>query len=216
MSNTKVLDKNNLPERAKLDCNATDESGHRYGELTALYPVKGKSCAWWLCRCSCGNYVAVRGYSLRQGMTKSCGHEQHKINDITGNRYGHLVVLCFVEMRKNHSYWECACDCGSKTVTRSGNLSSGRAKVCRVGCDGRPESTREDERVFKKYIESANRRDIKFNLTQDELSCLIHHVTPCCSTCNYAKASLSYNAFLEHVERIYNYQARRGSCFGAP
>ena len=27
----------------------------------------------WLCRCDCGNEVTVRGSSLRQGLTKSCG-----------------------------------------------------------------------------------------------------------------------------------------------
>ena len=230
-----VLHEHNLPKEVKLHCNTTDESGHQYGELTALYPVEGKSCAWWLCKCSCGNYIAVRGYSLRQGVTKSCGCKHHEVNDITGNRYGHLVVLRFVEMREHFSYWECICDCGNTVITRGANLTSSKMKVCRIGCDGRPENIREDERVFKKYVQSAGRRDIQFCLTQDMFSLLIHqschycgacpvsgldrlnpsngytkdNVVPCCSKCNYAKASLGYNEFLEHIEQIHNYQARR-------
>ena len=237
MGNTTVLDKDSLPERVELHSNSVDESGHRYGGLTALYPVEGKQCAWWLCRCDCGNYITVRGYSLRQGMTKSCGCKQHEINDITGNRYGHLVVLRFAEMRGHQSYWECACDCGNTVITRGGNLSSNEMKVCRVGCDGRPENVREDERKLKAYIDSANRRSLQFNLAPDEFSFLIHqpchycgiepaggvdrlnpgmgytmdNTTSCCSKCNYAKASLCYDEFLEHIERIHNHIRRGGT-----
>lgn len=55
--------------------------------------------------------------------------------DLTGLRFGHLVVLRELqERRKNQILWECLCDCGA-TSTPSGNaLRNGLAKSC--GCRG--------------------------------------------------------------------------------
>lgn len=52
--------------------------GQKFGKLTAICrfsKVKTKTQnKWkWLCQCECGNYVAVMGYSLRRGKTKTCG-----------------------------------------------------------------------------------------------------------------------------------------------
>ena len=55
---------------------AIDETGHRYGKLTVLGRVvspSGKTDAFWLCRCDCGNLKNVSGSKLRQGYTTSCG-----------------------------------------------------------------------------------------------------------------------------------------------
>lgn len=51
-----------------------DMVGERYGMLTVLW--KGGTSTTgtkWVCKCDCGNYVEVRGNSLRNGNTKSCG-----------------------------------------------------------------------------------------------------------------------------------------------
>lgn len=51
-----------------------DEVGNTYGNLTVLELVKtSKRCAHWLCQCTCGNKIVVRGADLRSGNTKSCG-----------------------------------------------------------------------------------------------------------------------------------------------
>lgn len=53
-----------------------DMTGQRFGTLTVLDyagydPYTGH--AFWHCKCDCGNVVAARGTSLRQGGIKSCG-----------------------------------------------------------------------------------------------------------------------------------------------
>lgn len=51
-----------------------DLTGQKFGRLTALRRVENKSKhTMWLCRCDCGNEVAVDGGNLRKGLTKSCG-----------------------------------------------------------------------------------------------------------------------------------------------
>ena len=51
-----------------------NETGKIYGELTVLQRANGKNGkAAWLCQCSCGNQIVVRGDSLRRGYNISCG-----------------------------------------------------------------------------------------------------------------------------------------------
>lgn len=50
-----------------------DLTGQRFGNLTAISPVKTGSSAKWLCRCDCGNETTVWSYDLQSGHTVSCG-----------------------------------------------------------------------------------------------------------------------------------------------
>ena len=55
-----------------------------------------------------------------------------KINDITGQRYGRLVVKEKVDIVNNRSMWKCLCDCGNEKIVRSHDLQRGSVKSC--GC----------------------------------------------------------------------------------
>ena len=54
-----------------------DLTGQKFGRLTAKskLPLEyGQKIIYWLCDCDCGTKnVKVRGYSLRNGHTRSCG-----------------------------------------------------------------------------------------------------------------------------------------------
>lgn len=58
---------------------AIDMTGMVFGRLTVLERVgsvhyrDGQSVPTWRCRCECGNELIVRGISLRNGSTRSCG-----------------------------------------------------------------------------------------------------------------------------------------------
>lgn len=59
----------------------TDMIGKKYGRLTVLEECdkRGKSrCAFYKCRCECGNITYVDGSALRKGNTKSCGCSRKK------------------------------------------------------------------------------------------------------------------------------------------
>lgn len=56
-----------------------------------------------------------------------------KGRDITGNRYGRLVVVAESSRASDGSRrWEAVCDCGEAIVTRQASLASGNTKSC--GC----------------------------------------------------------------------------------
>jgi len=53
--------------------------------------------------------------------------------DLTGQRFGRLVVESFAYMSKcRHSMWNCRCDCGGHNVVSTSNLKTGEVKSC--GC----------------------------------------------------------------------------------
>ncbi len=54
-----------------------------------------------------------------------------KFIDLTGMRFGRLTVKN-IRRTSNGIMWECLCDCGGATVTRSANLRSGHTQSC--GC----------------------------------------------------------------------------------
>lgn len=55
-----------------------------------------------------------------------------KFIDLTGNRYGKIVVLERAENRGKKTMWKCICDCGNYTITGASELRSGTTKSC--GC----------------------------------------------------------------------------------
>ena len=52
--------------------------------------------------------------------------------DLTGVRFGRLVVSGFAFKNTQGSHWSCFCDCGAESVVRGSHLKSGATKSC--GC----------------------------------------------------------------------------------
>lgn len=112
--------------------NKLDLLGNQYGDLTVISPAEddvlenGRHFTKWLCQCACGNEVAVRTKNLVSGRTKSCGCKSrcgklgHLFNDLTGQRFGRLLVLerapdriSKVDGKRKRTNWKCQCDCGN-------------------------------------------------------------------------------------------------------
>lgn len=109
-----------------------DLTGKRFGRLTVLEYCKGGK---WRCKCDCGNYTDVLSCNLRNGSTKSCGclnKEHPNCDDLTGKRFGRLVVLERAGTSKNgHVEWKCKCDCGNQVIVMAPSLKNGKVSC---GC----------------------------------------------------------------------------------
>ena len=117
-----------------------DLTGKVFGELTVLafdsqdahYQKK------WKCQCSCGNEVTVRQQHLFSGHTRSCGCMKPQLDDYTGRRFGHLVVLgrdtdyVCPGNGKHYVRYRCECDCGKQFTAIAANLKTGTTTSC--GC----------------------------------------------------------------------------------
>ena len=54
--------------------NIIDLTGKRYGRLSIIKQVEDhRHGTYWLCKCDCGKEKVIRGQSLREGLSKSCG-----------------------------------------------------------------------------------------------------------------------------------------------
>lgn len=63
--------------------------------------------------------------------------------DLTGNRFGKLVVLeRFANYKKDQTYYRCKCDCGNEVITNSSRLRNGKKTSC--GCEYKSKRKFED------------------------------------------------------------------------
>lgn len=136
---------------------AVDLTGQRFGKLTVLRRVENSKhrALRWLCRCDCGREKVVFGQYLRNGRTTNCGcepkprgrragqksprsgnrtnHPERKPRiDLTGKRFGRLVVIGRADKKHNQYRWLCRCDCGKEVVVYGQPLRKGTTKSC--GC----------------------------------------------------------------------------------
>lgn len=122
-----------------------DITGQRFGQLVAIQRVENASRTKWLFRCDCGNEVEAYLTNVVSGKTKSCGKKCGLKNhpyenketlgfrgDLTGQRFGRLLVLEQLDDREKYTQFRCQCDCGRETVTSGSNLKYGITKSC--GC----------------------------------------------------------------------------------
>jgi len=124
-----------------MEGRAKDLTGQRFGKLVALKPtdMRKNGQVIWECKCDCGEIAFVASRDLTQGKVNSCGClpksilQNAKVNDLTGQKFGNLLVLKLDEERSEGQHvWQCQCDCGNIVSVRGGNLKSGHTKSC--GC----------------------------------------------------------------------------------
>lgn len=122
---------------------AIDLTGQKFGYLTVIEKandriISGKIFKYWLCKCDCGNVKEVSTQQLLTGITKSCGCKKVQIkNDLTGQKFGHLIVLkrdgyTKTTNGRKHVTWLCKCDCGNEIRVRGELLKNNNTTSC--GC----------------------------------------------------------------------------------
>lgn len=79
-----------------------DMIGKRFGRLTVIRENgRAKNGAlMYLCECDCGNFVTVRGLSLRKGDCKSCGCLRKEVSSVGNSTHGHSNERLF-------NVWRC-------------------------------------------------------------------------------------------------------------
>ena len=123
-----------------------DLTGYIFGKLTVISEIKQRRGGriYWLCQCECGNTKEVAGRLLKSGSVRSCGCliNDNKKKEITGKRFGLLVVVRESNNRTKdgHVAWECKCDCGNTVVVSGKALRNKNTQSC--GCL-RNENTRD-------------------------------------------------------------------------
>lgn len=75
-----------------------------------------------------------------------------KFIDLSGERYGRLVVVDRALNDGKRTMWNCVCDCGNRVTVRAENLRSGNTKSC--GCIEKDRPNRTTHGLSKSRINS--------------------------------------------------------------
>ena len=181
----------------------SDLIGRRFGKLVVIKRddnknlPSSKSVTMWECKCDCGNVITVCSHHLISGNTKSCGCLRggvHKQN-------GEAALNGLYSRYKNGA------------IKRSLNFSINKEffisiinKNC-FYCNKVPSQTYKNihgDKYGHQIYNGIDRIDSSKGYTKD-------NVVPCCGTCNIMKMALSQQEFLEHIERIHNYQKEKNN-----
>jgi very-short-patch-repair endonuclease len=119
-----------------------DLRGNKFGYLTPIEIFRNaKGQMVWKCKCDCGNEIEAVSYRLTHSKIQSCGCKRKELigqkvkKDLTGQRFGNLVVLSATEERKEGSIvWKCQCDCGNITFVPTCNLRHNNPHTTSCGC----------------------------------------------------------------------------------
>lgn len=119
---------------------SVDLTGERFGKLLVLEKVNnvnGRTA--WLCKCDCGNEKIATTQLLRRGSVQSCGclnkelSSKRKFKDLSGKRFGKLLVLEKEGIQRGRVLWKCQCDCGNIAYVDSDSLIQENTWSC--GCN---------------------------------------------------------------------------------
>ncbi|MGI0058309.1 MAG: hypothetical protein ACREBJ_00955 [Nitrosotalea sp.] len=187
-----------------------DLDGQRFGKLIVLDSYLPNRMT--LVRCDCGKEFEVYKSSITSGHTTSCGkglcHSATK--DLTGQQFGYLTVVRFLEGKTTHGYgtlWECLCVCGKTHNVVSHSLITGQTKSC--GCKTGlmyselatlPGCASSIHSIFCGYKKHAQKLKVKFKLSKEEFEKLIQ--TPC----HYCGAELSNIRKLKNLTGATEYR----------
>lgn len=148
--------------------------GETFGKLTVLEPTDQRDGRYmvWKCRCACGNTVFVSSKKLQRGTVTSCGCDGRTVRkrgapliDLTGQRFGDLVVIRRAPSVNGKTMWLCRCDCGNEKVVSRQTLMNGTTIDC--GCKRKERQRNKIKDLSGQRfgrltaIEPTERRDVK-------------------------------------------------------
>lgn len=189
-----------------------DLTGQTFYNLTAVrYVKKIRSEHIWLWKCNCGKEIECRGRNVKMGKRKSCGCQKGKsrIKDYTGEKYGFLTAIKYIETKKRQAIWLFKCDCGNTKQTHMVTVKKGYCSSC--GCKNKsiPELA-SFNCLYSGYKDRAPSRGLTFDLSTDDFRKL---TSSNCFYCNYPpKQVVKIRSLKTHY--TYNGIDRKNNTFG--
>lgn len=127
-----------------------DLTGQQFGYWTVKnYAYSKNGHAYWNCICRCGVKRVIRGSSLRQGESLSCGcYATEKFGlKLLRQKFTDLLVVKQLPSKNQKTLWLCLCDCGNYCEKYGTDLVHGNATDC--GCKGRKRMSEAGKKNFK-------------------------------------------------------------------
>ncbi len=178
-----------------------DLTHQKFGRLLVIKRVPNPSAnkfnekrAYWLCRCDCGKERIIRGVSLRNGNTFSCGcFRNERIRKIKNKTPGytakHAVFCDYVYSARARKL--------DFTITE--NEFDELTKRSCYYCGELPSRVVIQKNAPGEFVYNGlDRVDSSRGYVMD-------NVVACCTMCNFAKSNTDQGDFLRWVEKVYHY-----------
>jgi len=159
----------------------------------------------WKVRCRCGIEKIVYKSDLISGIKLSCGciQESKKMN-LTGDRYGNLIVINEDKPSSYSRRWKVRCDCGTEKIVSQSSLRSGLTVSC--GCLRKEKLKLARQKsilsnYYKIYKYGAKKRRLVFDITLEEFKIIIKQN---CIYCNLSTENNNSKKKANGIDRINN------------
>lgn len=188
-----------------------DLTGRRFGRLLVLGRAEKKD-RWgkvmWLVKCKCGEELTenppplppVSGASLRRGLTRSCGclrDESSRSSCLNSPRrlpLGRASRNALMGVYRN-----CAARRGWVWEIENELFDEITQQPCHY-CGNPPSAVHQGNNCGGGYTYSGiDRKNSEKGYTKD-------NVLPCCFICNRAKMTMSYDEFINYLERVKTFR----------
>lgn len=170
-----------------------DISHQRFGKLIVLGKNGTKrGQIVWMCLCNCGKVVDVKSYSLRRGITKSCGCFRNESPCSPAHKL-------FLKYKRTAIRRKLAFD-----LTYDEFLGL-IAKNC-VYCGIKPSQT-----VLIGHRSLTRHPTFVYNgidRVNNAIGYILSNCFSCCGRCNRAKGKSSHSEFLEYLKNLVSYRQR--------
>ena len=130
-----------------------------------------------------------------------------KLSSIIGKRFGYLTVLNSIKDTHGRSRWNCQCDCGNKTVVRTGDLNRGNAKSC--GCKRFPKGKDHHLWTGGNTPESQRNRELKtlYGISLKDYNNMLKKQNGVCAICKKKETRKSNNGKIRVLSVDHNHQS---------
>lgn len=128
-----------------------------------------------------------------------------KFIDLSGERFGKLLILSRAESIKKHTAWNCLCDCGKQKVIRGSNLRTGKSSSCgcimalkaseRLHKHGRAD--RKKKKQFREYTREIHVKR-KYGITIEFYNDMLESQGNCCAICGYEFGAVQGDTYVDH------------------
>lgn len=177
--------------------------GRQYGRWTVKEfshwqsPPSGKRRDYWKCCCSCGTERPVKGISLRNGDTLSCGciaaekTRERQLRPEGEAMLTHLLAQYRMGARRRNIQFDLSMEHFRELIVQD----------CRY-CGSAP-VLREVSSLNGGFVGNGiDRIDNEAGYTHD-------NCVPCCKTCNIGKGAMSHADWISYLNRLVAFRTRR-------
>jgi len=178
--------------------------GASYGRLTVTGHLKGEDGWTVLCVCTCGQSKNVRlPNQMRRGLVTSCGCLRAETTKMKRKRKRSVDYYNFIFMCRSYTYGASDRKLSfSLTKSQMFKLFKSDCALCGVPPQPRMLRGRCKDRFY--VCNGIDRIDSTRGYSID-------NVQACCTQCNYAKRSMTNEAFFAWAERVHRYRTASAS-----